>query len=105
MILFTFFFPVGKEPKAEGERKIYLYIEGNVWLLYKNQSIKSNQASNNFHNVSKRLEYHKGVHQSKTLKEVSKEAYFSLTGVKDIAVLIWQVSVTCLQVLLNGRSI
>ena len=28
MILFTFFFPVGKEPKAEGERKIYLYIEG-----------------------------------------------------------------------------
>ena len=30
MILFPFFFPVGKEPKAEGERKIYLYIEGNV---------------------------------------------------------------------------
>lgn len=28
MTLFTFFFPVGKEPKAEGERKIYLYIEG-----------------------------------------------------------------------------
>ena len=25
---FRFFFPVGKEPKAEGERKIYLYIEG-----------------------------------------------------------------------------
>ena len=28
MIGFPFFFPVGKEPKAEGERKIYLYIEG-----------------------------------------------------------------------------
>lgn len=75
MILFTFFFPVGKEPKAEGERKIYLYIEGKRMtpLLESINQIKSNQSSNNFHNVSKRLEYHKGVHQSKTLEEVSKE--------------------------------
>ena len=41
MMLFPFFFPVGKEPKAEGERKIYLYIEGMTPLLESINQIKS----------------------------------------------------------------
>ena len=43
MILFPFFFTLGKEPKAEGERKIYLYIEGKLMtpLLKSINQIKS----------------------------------------------------------------
>ena len=63
-----------KNPRRKAREKFIYTSKVNVWLLYYNQSIKSSQSSNNFQNVSKLLEYHKGVHQSKTLGEVSKEA-------------------------------